>query len=406
MSSRILNVSLLTSYLREVIEADDLLQDVWLEGEVSSYTVAASGHAYFTVKDTHAVIDGVMWKMIRARQSYAPKVGDQIVVHGSISIYDRMSKYQLKADVVQPAGVGILQLQVEQLRQQLEAEGLFDPSRKRALPLFPRRIGIVTSPTGAVWQDIQHVIARRYPLAELVLSPALVQGAAASASLIRALERINDYGDVDLIILARGGGSVEDLWCFNDEQVVRAIFSSRLPVVSAVGHETDTTLADFVADLRAPTPSAAAEMTVPDIRDLEALIIDLQRRAFRATTTELEELRRRIEHLQQRLSRASPARHISSRRVELAEVQARLVSGFGRSLERKRHGLELQLSVLHALDPTALFARGYSFISVEGETAPVRNSASLQPDQHIRATFNDGSVLAKVEAITSTEYVK
>jgi exodeoxyribonuclease VII large subunit len=405
VSSRILKVSLLTSYLREVIEADDLLQDVWLEGEVSSYTVAASGHAYFTLKDSQAVIDGVMWKMTRARQSYAPKLGDQIVVHGSISIYDRMSKYQLKADVVQPAGVGILQLQLEQLRQRLEGEGLFDPSRKRALPLFPRRIGVVTSPTGAVWQDIQHVIARRYPLVELVLSPAIVQGATAPASLITALRAINDYGDVDLIILARGGGSVEDLWCFNDEQVVRAIFSSRLPVVSAVGHETDTTLVDFVADLRAPTPSAAAEMIVPDIRDLEALVVDLQRRAVRATTTELGELRRAVAHLQQRLSGLSLAQHILRRRAELADVEARLVSGITRSLERKRHQLELQQTVLRALDPAALFDRGYAFVSIEGEAAPVRKIASLQTDQRIRATFNDGSVVARVESISANERV-
>lgn len=272
MSSRILGISLLTSYLREVIETDELLQDVWLEGEVSNFTVAASGHAYFTLKDSQAVIDGVMWKATRARQAYAPKVGDQIVAHGSVTIYDRTSKYQLKADVVQPAGVGILQLQLEQLRQRLEAEGLFDPSRKRALPLFPRRIGVVTSATGAVWHDIQHVIARRYPLAELILSPAAVQGAAAAASMIEALAAINDSGNVDLIILARGGGSIEDLWSFNDEQLIRAIFSSRSPVVSAVGHETDITLADYVADLRAPTPSAAAEMVVPDIRELEALV--------------------------------------------------------------------------------------------------------------------------------------
>lgn len=405
MSSRILKVSLLTSYLREVIEADDLLQDVWLEGEVSSYTVAASGHAYFTLKDSHAVIDGVMWKMTRARQSYAPKLGDQIVVHGSISIYDRMSKYQLKADVVQPAGVGILQLQLEQLRQRLEGEGLFDPSRKRALPLFPRRIGVVTSPTGAVWQDIQHVVARRYPLAELVLSPAIVQGATAPASLITALRAINDHGDVDLIILARGGGSVEDLWCFNDEQVVRAIFSSRLPVVSAVGHETDTTLVDFVADLRAPTPSAAVEMIVPDIRDMEALVVDLQRRALRATTTELGELRRAVGHLQQRLSRLSLAQHILRQREELTDVQARLVSGITHTLERKRHQLELQRTVLRALDPAALFDRGYAFVSIEGEAAPVRKIASLQTDQRIRATFNDGSVVARVESISANERV-
>lgn len=396
MISRILKVSLLTSYLREVIEADDLLQDVWIEGEVSGFTVAASGHAYFTLKDSHAVIDGVMWKTTRIRQSYVPKIGDQIVAHGFITIYDKSSKYQLKADVVQPAGVGILQLQLEQLRQRLEAEGLFDPSRKRPLPLFPRRIGVVTSPTGAVWHDIRHVIARRYPLAELILSPASVQGAHAPASLITALQVLNEIDDMDLIVIARGGGSSEDLWSFNDEQLTRAVFSSKLPVVSAVGHETDTTLVDFVADLRAPTPSAAAELVVPDIRELEALVVELQRRARTAMVDELADLRRTTLLLQQRLARVSPARHISRQRSELGEIRARIVSSAVRSFERKRYSLELHRKVLHALDPASLLDRGYAFVSIEGNLTPVRNVATLEKDQHIRATFNDGSVLAKV----------
>lgn len=406
MSSRILGISLLTSYLREVIETDELLQDVWLEGEVSSFTIAASGHAYFTLKDSQAVIDGVMWKTTRARQAYAPRVGDQIVAHGSVTIYDRTSKYQLKADVVQPAGVGILQLQLELLRQRLEAEGLFEPSRKRALPVFPRRIGVVTSPTGAVWRDIQHVIARRYPLAELILSPAAVQGAAAPASMIEALRAINDSGDVDLIILARGGGSIEDLWSFNDEQLVRAIFSSTSPVVSAVGHETDTTLADYVADLRAPTPSAAAELVVPDVRDLEALVEDLQHRTLRATTADLSASRRTVELIQQRLARVSPMRQIEQRREELLIARARLIAGATRSIEGKRHGLELDQSVLQALEPAALFDRGYAFVSREGNPAPLRNVATLQEGERIRATFTDGSAVAQVLTTTPSLRVR
>ena len=403
MISRILKVSLLTSYLREVIEADDLLQDVWIEGEVSSFTVAASGHAYFTLKDSQSVIDGVMWKTTRAHQRYVPKVGDQIVAHGSVTIYDRSSKYQLKADVVQPAGVGILQLQLEQLRLRLEAEGLFDLSRKRPIPLFPRRIGVVTSPTGAVWHDIQNVIARRYPLAELILSPATVQGAAAPASLIAALRAINEVGDVDIVVIARGGGSVEDLWSFNDEQLVRAVFSSKLPVVSAVGHETDTTLVDFVADLRAPTPSAAAEMIVPDIEELRAFAVELQRRAGRAMADELADLRHTTVLLQQRLARVSPARQIVRQRLELTEARARLMSGMSRLVEQKRHDLELQRTVLRALDPAALFRRGFAFVAIDDSPAPVRSIALLGQGQHIRATFSDGSALAQVLSTTAAD---
>jgi len=403
VSSRILKVSILTSYLREVIEADDLLQDVWLEGEVSSYMVAGSGHAYFTLKDSQSLIDGVMWKTTRSRQIYAPKVGDQIVVHGSVTIYDRASKYQIKADVVQPAGVGILQLQFEQLRQRLEVEGLFDPSRKRPLPSFPRRIGVVTSPMGAVWHDIQRVISQRYPLAELVLSPSVVQGTAAPSSLVAALRAINQVGDLDLVILARGGGSIEDLWSFNDEQVVRAIFSSRLPVVSAIGHETDTTLADFVADVQAPTPSAAAAMIVPDIRDLEEFVVDLHRRALKATVGEIAALRGDVATLQHRLTRVSPLQHTSRRREELAGAQAHLLAAVSRSVVGKRHELEVRESVLRALNPEALFNRGFAFVSLENAAAPVRNVATLERNQHIRVSFGDGSVVAQVLATESRQ---
>lgn len=405
MISRILQVSLVTSYLREVIEGDDLLQDVWIEGEVSSFTIAASGHAYFTLKDSQALIDGVMWRTTRVRQNYAPKVGDLVVAHGSVSIYDRMSKYQLKTDVVQPAGVGIFQLQLEQLRQRLEAEGLFEPSRKRPLPLFPRRIGVVTSATGAVWHDIQQVIGRRYPLVELILSPAAVQGSIAPASMIRALRAITDAGDIDLVVIARGGGSMEDLSPFNDEQLVRAIFSSPIPVVSAVGHENDTTLADFVADQRAPTPSAAAEMIVPDIDDLRALAMELERRASRAMAIELVEVRRSMDLLRQRLSRASPVALVSRQRVEIADMQGRLVSGMKRMVERKRHQLELARSVLDALEPVAMFRRGYAIVSIEGDRTPVRLVRALDADQLVRATFADGSALARVVSTTASDRV-
>lgn len=398
MSSRILGVSLLTSYLREVIENDDLLQDVWIEGEVSAHTVAASGHAYFTLRDDTSVIDGVMWKPMRVRQAYSPTVGDKMVVHGSMTIYERASRYQIKADVVQPAGVGILQLQFEQLRQRLEAEGLFDPARKRPLPAFPRRIGVVTSPTGAVWHDIRQVLGRRYPLATLVLAPAVVQGLAAPPAIVRALQAINDHGDADLIVVARGGGSSEDLAAFNDESLARAIFASRLPVVSAIGHETDVTLADLVADLRAPTPSAAAEMIVPDIRDLRELTVDLQRRQRLAVNERVGDRRVEVLQLHQRLLRRSPQPSLAHRRNEVEQLRSRLSRSAGWNLEHRRHALQMERTRLQLLSPSAQFSRGWAWMTKDGDTRPVMGVASLRDGDRLRASFADGSVLAEVIA--------
>jgi exodeoxyribonuclease VII large subunit len=387
---------LLTSYLRDVVESDELLQDVWIEGELSSYTVAASGHAYFTLRDDRTVLDGVMWKPMRLRQMYTPAVGDQAVVHGSITLYERASRYQVKADVVQPAGAGILQLQFEQLRQRLEAEGLFEPDRKRPLPLFPERIGVVTSPVGAVWHDIRQVIGRRYPLVELLLAPATVQGTGATASILSALETLNATEGLDLVVVARGGGSAEDLSTFNDERIVRAIFASRLPVVSAIGHETDITLADLVADLRAPTPSAAAEVIVPDVRELRALVVDLRRRQHAAVSSLTSDRRMVVRSLRQRLDRSSPHSALRGWRAEVVEIRSRLSRAAAWQVAGQKHAVELAQARLEALSPAAQFSRGWAFVTHDGGGTPVRSIAALGHGDRLTAALADGAVTARV----------
>lgn len=398
MSSRIIQVGLLAAYLRELVETDELMQDVWIEGEVSSYSLPASGHAYFALKDESAAVDCVMWKATRLRQSYQPKVGDKIVVHGGATVYERTTRFQVKADVVYPAGAGILQLQLEQLKQRLAAEGLFDPSRKRPLPALPTRIGVVTSATGAVWHDIQRVLQRRYPLAELVLSSAIVQGERAPDSVVAALQRLQSE-PIDVIIVARGGGSAEDLWAFNDERIAHAIFASPVPVISAIGHETDTSVADLVADVRAATPSVAAEMVAPDIAGVAALVDELRERAAQAALLAADGRQRGLVHLQHRLSLASPAAQLATMRATLDGERSRLRMATRHALVRFRQDVDCLSAVLHAIDPASLLRRGYAHVALDATGEPVQAAGMLAAGDRIRATFADTSVRATVNDV-------
>ncbi len=394
-SQRILDVGSLASYLKDLVESDEVLADMWVEGEVSSFTVAASGHGYFTIKDDRSAIDCVIWRPVRQRQSFQPRVGDQIVVHGNATVYERTSRLQISAVVLYPAGAGILQLQLEQLRQRLEAEGLFDDDRKRPLPLFPNRIGVVTSPTGSVWHDIQRVIERRYPLAELVLSPAAVQGEQAPDSVVAALQRFTEY-PVDVIIVARGGGSAEDLWAFNDERIVRAIFAASAPVVSAIGHETDTTLADYVADRRAATPSVAAELVSPDLPGIAMAIDDVRMTMYGAALRTLQQRRDSVTSLQVRLGTLSPATQLAVMQSTLDHERGRLVRSTFDAIRSRTHQIERHQAVLTALDPARLLRSGYAWISApDGEAR--RGVHQLQTGDTLSLTFADGTVDATVD---------
>jgi len=402
VSTTILTVEKVTKYIRDLLASDRILSDLWIEGEVSSFTTASSGHGYFALQDDGARMDAVIWKTQLRRQSFIPRVGDKIIAHGEITIYEKQGRLQFSVDVLQPAGIGLLQLQLEQLRQKLQAEGLFDPSRKRPIPTFPHRIGVATSATGAVWHDIQNVIRRRFPLVELVLAPTLVQGDQAPDQIVAALSLLQAEPDLDLIILARGGGSLEDLWSFNDERVARAIFASRLPVISAIGHETDVTIADHVADLRAPTPSAAAELAVPDLGEIAAYVAQVQTHLRRKTRERLDAAQREIIQLTTRLHRASPQARVAMQRTTVTTLEQRLRAATTRSIERRSHALDRATAVLTSLNPTAMLNRGYALLTDAATGKAVSSVTSLDAGDAIRAHLRDGAIDATVDTITPT----
>lgn len=401
MTTSIVTVGELAAYLRQFVEADDSLQDIWVEGEVSSYTVASSGHAYFTIKDDRAAIDCVMWKAIRQRQAFRPAQGDNVLVHGSISIYERTVRVQVKANLVHPAGAGLRQLQLELLRQQLAAEGLFDPTRERPLPLFPRRIGVVTSSTGAVWHDIQQVIARRYPLVELLLSPTNVQGDRAAESLVRALEALDQPG-VDVIIIARGGGSAEDLQAFDDERLARAIFACTAPVISAIGHETDTSIADLVADVRASTPSVAAELATPDRGELLDAIEGYVTRAAAACHGIVLNGQRDLDSLEYRRHHAASFERIALLGTRVAILTDRLRQAGRNAVTRRTNDVIRSAETLRALDPDAVLRRGYARLSVSGSGRSLESVGDVAIGDQMTATLADGSFDAWVTVVRSS----
>lgn len=393
---RIVSIDQLTSLLKVLVEDDDDLQDLWVDGEVSNLSVARSGHAYFTLRDETTQLSAVMWRTALARQKMIPREGDRVIAHGSMTFYQPRGTLQLQVDLLQPQGTGLLQLRLEELRQKLEAEGIFEPSRKRPLPLFPGRIGVVTSATGAVWHDIQQVVGRRFPLAHLILSPASVQGETAPDSLLKALVCLQEVAEPDVIIIGRGGGSLEDLWAFNDERVVRAIFASRVPIVSAVGHETDMTLSDYAADVRAPTPSAAAEMAVPDLSAIDDALNEAQVRIRVEIQDRLEQSLQVLDDMQARLARVSPTAAVTSLRRDLAPLEDRLHLAIRQRLQFARQDTDAFHEVLEALNPHALMCRGFSFVCDVDTGSPVREVSQAQPGTSVRAVLADGELTAQV----------
>jgi exodeoxyribonuclease VII large subunit len=357
------SVTDLTRYLRDLLEADKLLQDVWVQGEVSNFSRPASGHLYFTLKDSSASLRCVMWRNAVLRQSFMPSDGDAIEVHGAISVYEAGGQYQLYADVFRPAGEGALYQEFLRLKALLEAEGLFAPERKRPIPSRPTRIGIVTSPTGAALQDILNTLRRRYPLVEVILAPTPVQGVEAPLGIITALRGVVQVADPDVIIMARGGGSIEDLWAFNDEQVARAIAASPVPVITGVGHETDFTIADFVADLRAPTPTAAAELATPNQADLRLELAELDTRLLQRVQAAQSELRWVLRESQSLLAKNSPLNRIQSSIQRVDELDRRLSIGLIHLLQLARTHLNGLVQHMAALSPQGILLRGFAIVT-------------------------------------------
>ena len=389
-----ISVSDLTRYLRTLLENDSVLQDVWVLGEISNLSRPTSGHIYFTLKDSTSALRCVIWKSSAARLRLPLQTGMAVEAHGQISVYERDGQYQLYVDSMRPAGEGFLYQEFLRLKARLEAEGLFDPERKRPVPERPRRIGIVTSPTGAALQDMLNTLRRRYPLAEVCVAPAAVQGDEAPAALVAALKAVCAQFQPDVILLARGGGSLEDLWAFNDEWVVRAVASSPVPVICGVGHETDVTLCDFAADLRAPTPTGAAEMCSCEIGEVAAELNDLAIRLENAFQYRVDISRRDLNDIATQLAYTSPLRRVQNdrQRVDMLAMRAQ---------QRMRHKLELSRlrsdgirNRLEALNPLAVLGRGYAVVRASGGI--VRSAGQVQPGQALEIRVARGSIDAEV----------
>jgi exodeoxyribonuclease VII large subunit len=395
-----LSVSEVTARVKDLLESDDELADLRVAGEISNLSRPASGHLYFTLKDATSQIKCAMWRssVVRLR-GYAPQNGDAVIARGRIGVYERDGVYQLYVEALARQGAGDLYAEFERLKLKLQAEGLFDPERKRELPAFPRVLGVVTSPTAAAFQDILNVLRRRFPLIEVVLSPTLVQGEDAPQQIVRAIERLNAQGACDVILVARGGGSIEELWAFNDEHVARAIAASRLPVVSGVGHEIDFTLADFAADVRAPTPSAAAEIITPDINDLRLQVDGMSAVLDAAAQSRIADARRELELARRALRLLSPVSQVLLRREQVVELRARLEAASVRALSVARLRLDGLQAKLAALGPEATLARGYAIVQRAGERANgpvVRSVRDVKTGEAISVRVTDGTFGAEV----------
>lgn len=390
-----LSVSQITRYLRELFESDEILQDIWVQGEISNLSRPASGHVYFTLKDPYSALKCVVWKMTAMRLPLTLQSGMAIEAHGSIGIYERDGQYQLYVDAVRLTGEGALYQEFLRLKARMEAEGLFAAERKKTIPERPAKIGIATSASGAALQDILNTLRRRYPLAEVVLAPCAVQGDDAPPQIVRSIAALNLEPGVEVILVARGGGSLEDLWAFNDERVVRAIADSAIPVITGIGHETDFTLSDFAADLRAPTPTAAAEIAVPNAADLREQIRGLAGRLTYALQQTAGELRGMLTERMSRLEILSPAWRVRSDRQMLDELAGRLDQAESHRIQLMRSEVRSASRHLASLNPYAVIQRGYAIVTgAAGEI--VRSVDQVQTDDVLDIQVSDGMILSRV----------
>ena len=394
MRKNIYSVGQVNTYIQNMFAQDFMLHQISIKGEVSNCKYHSSGHIYFTLKDQTGTIAAVMFSRYRRGLAFQMKEGDKVVVTGSVEVYERDGKYQLYAREIELEGAGNLYLKFEALKRELEEMGLFDAAYKKPIPRYATRIGIVTAPTGAAIQDIRNIAARRNPYVQLILYPAKVQGEGAKESIVRGIELL-DRSDVDVIIVGRGGGSIEDLWAFNEEEVARAIFNCRTPIISAVGHETDTTIADFAADLRAPTPSAAAELAVYDLYQTQERIRELEGRMGRVLRQKLELWRARLKSVSIRLEYLHPRTRIADNRQRLADLEERMRARAEQTLLKTRHRMELYLEKMRALSPLEKLNQGYAYVQAEdGKALKSIKQAGIGAVLEVYVT--DGRVRAEV----------
>lgn len=391
MEPRVATVSQLNNYIKKVLDNNIILNDIWIKGEISNFKLHYSGHMYITLKDEGGVLKAVMFKSAASQLQFMPEDGMKVLARGRISIYEAGGSYQLYINEMTPDGVGALYIAYEQLKKKLESEGLFAPEHKKAIPKYPERIGVITAATGAAVRDIINVITRRYPRAEIILYPSLVQGEGAAANIVDGISYFNETKMVDTIIAGRGGGSIEDLWAFNEEIVARAIYRSEIPIISAVGHETDFTIADFVADLRAPTPSAAAEISVPSQLELLPKIGIYQQRIATAAIRSIENRKLKLDKLKIR----SPKEEIENLHISLDVILKDIQNAYNMAMMSKKEQLGKICAKLEALSPLHVMARGYAIPTREsGEL--IKSASELQENDEFDLRFTDGSKHCKV----------
>lgn len=396
----VLSVSQLNRYIKMNFDADENLANIFISGEISNFTNHyRTGHLYFTLKDDSAAVRAVMFNSSAKRLKFMPEDGMKVIARGRVSVYEASGQYQLYVDDMQPDGVGALNLAYEQLKEKLQKEGLFSELHKKPLPPYPEKVGVITSPTGAAVRDIINVLGRRFPYAEIVFCPVLVQGEGAHLQLTDAVNLFNSERAADVIIIGRGGGSIEDLWEFNDEGLARAVYNSDIPVISAVGHETDFTICDFVADMRAPTPSAAAELAVPDANELQYALSALKNRMFLNVSSGIADRRSRLEYLTSNGALKSPDEMLSNRSQRLDTAFSKMLSSYENRIGGKKVEFISAATALSKLDPMSVLMRGFAFVS-DKNGKNVYSSQALAKGDKINVRFHDGSAVCEVKEIT------
>ena len=394
--AQILTVTQLNTLIKELLESEQLLSNICVKGELSNYKIYPSGHHYFTLKDRESSLRCVMFKSSAQRLRFRPENGMSVTVAGRVSVYPRDGAYQFYCSGIMPEGTGDLQVAFEQLKAKLESEGLFDASHKKPLPAFPERIAVITSSAGAAVHDMIRILGARWPMAKVLLLPVRVQGVEAPPEIAGAIRYANEFHVADLLITGRGGGSIEDLWAFNDERVARAIYASEIPVISAVGHEPDITISDYVADRRASTPSNAAEIAVPDSREMRELLASYEIRSSQAMRKKLNALRERWNYLKSSRVLSAPTAQFDSRRMELDRMRDRLFAAEDRKLAQNKERFVRLAAALDAMSPLRVLTRGYTIAS-DGEGRSVRSVNELSVGQTLCVHFFDGSADCTVE---------
>ena len=392
------SVTELNGIIKSLLEGEPFLSDVFVRGEISNFKAHSSGHFYFSLKDEGGILKSVMFRSSAVNLPFLPENGMKVVAHGRISSYVRDGQYQLYADSMEPDGIGSLYVAFEQLKSKLSKEGLFDENRKKAIPKIPRRVGVITSPTGAAVRDIINVTGRRFPYAEIVIYPSLVQGPDAALSLCNGVQYFNEKNNVDTIIIGRGGGSIEDLWAFNDEMLARTISASDIPIISAVGHETDFTICDFVSDMRAPTPSAAAEIAVPDMQELKRKINNIISRESSVLSLKIDSYRKRLSLIKNSRVLLSPMNMIDDKNLSVLELSKKLDNLIDLSISEKRHKLSAAVGQLNALNPMSIVSRGYSAI-FDDTGSVVKSIKDVNVGETVDLKVSDGTIKANVISV-------